>query len=295
MNYESSVALGTIGVFYTGGFVNTTPIIYHLLFVYPFILNPINLLLIFILIPSVLINLFKTKEKLLGIALVFFIAIFFSQAFFYVKWIRYFIPTIPFLVIILVFGIKIFTDFFDKKHQKLVFNTIFIILTVTAFLFSFSYFKTVLLSTDSRIRADEFARENIQNSSKIITEIYDLGIVPFNKDFSHITLFDFYALDDKNTSDLKKDELNELIANSDYLIIPSQRIMRNRIINKNEFPNGYRFYKDLDEQFELVYKTPCDIFCRILYIGNPVYALEETANVFDRPTVFIYKIKNESN
>ena len=90
----------------------------------------------------------------------------------------------------------------------------------------------------------------------------------------------------------KKVELSTLIETSEYLIIPSQRILRNRIINKNEFPNGYRFYKDLDEKFELVYKTPCDIFCKILYLGDPIFAVEETANVFDRPTIQIYKINH---
>lgn len=292
MSYESGVALGTIDVFYTGGFVDTIPIIYQLLFVYPFILNPINLIITIFLVPLILLNIFKSKEKLLALALVFFIIIFFSQAFFYVKWIRYYIPTIPFLIIILVFGIKTFVDLLDKKYQKLALTIIFIILTSTAFLFSFSYFKTVLLNKDTRIEAANFAKENIPADSKIISEVYDLGIVSFNKTFSNITLFDFYALDDKWNKDIKIEELSSLIENSEYLVVPSQRIIRNRIINKDKFPEGYKFYKSLETgKFELVYKTPCDIFCRILYFNNPIYSTEETANVFDRPTIFIYKIK----
>src|SRR5947207_2663825 len=41
--------------------------------------------------------------------------------------------------------------------------------------------------------------------------------------------------------------------------------------------------------FEKIYQTPCDIFCNIIYMGNPVFAYEETANVFDRPTIIIFK------
>lgn len=291
MSYESGVALGTIDVFYTGGFVNTIPIIYQLLFVYPFILNPISLIATIVLIPLILLNIFKTKEKLLALAFVFFIIIFFSQAFFYVKWIRYYIPTIPFLIIILIFGIKTFMDLLDKKYQKLTFTVIFIILTSTAFLFSFSYFKTVLLNNDTRLEAANFAKENISADSKIISEVYDLGIVPFNSSFSNITLFDFYGLDDEWNKKIKREELDTLISNSEYFIVPSQRIIRNRIINADSFPEGNTFYKNINNKFKLIYKTPCDIFCWILYLGDPIYYVEETANVFDRPTVFIYKLR----
>lgn len=290
MSYESGVAVGTIDVFYTGGFVNTIPIIYQLLFVYPFILNPVNLILVLISIPFLVVNLIKTKEKLLGLTLLFFIAIFFSQAFFYVKWIRYYIPTIPFLIIILIFGIKTFIDILDKKHQKSAFTVIFIILTFTALLFSFSYFKTVLLNNDTRIEAANFAKENISKDSKIISEVYDLGIIPFNVNFQNITLFDFYALDNEWIKNIKNGELKDLIEVSDYLILPSQRILRNRTIYKDSFPEGHKFYSNLENNFDLIYKTPCDIYCKILYLGDPIYSAEETANVFDRPSVYIYKI-----
>ncbi len=41
MNYESSVALGTLPVFYTDGFYNTTPILYQFIHVYSFLINPL--------------------------------------------------------------------------------------------------------------------------------------------------------------------------------------------------------------------------------------------------------------
>ncbi len=291
MGYESAVALGTLEVFYTGGFTNSIPILYQLLFVYPFILNPLNLIAIILLLPFVIIRAISQKDNLLILALIFFLIIFLSQAFFYVKWIRYYIPSIPFIIIILCFGIKIFTDSFDKRFQRYIIGIISFILLSTSLIFSFSYFKTVIYDKDTRIEASEFSRKNIPTESIIVSENYDLGIVPFNIYFSNITLFDFYSLDNEWATDIEKDSLENIMKESEYLILPSQRVVKNRIVNKSKFPNGFIFYKNLNENYELIYKTPCNFYCKILYLGDPIYHVEETANVFDRPTVFIYKIK----
>ena len=63
-------------------------------------------------------------------------------------------------------------------------------------------------------------------------------------------------------------------------------------MNKNKFPIGNKFYKNLlngDLGFKKIYETPCDIFCKIIYLGDPVFSFEQTTNVFDRPPVFIFK------
>jgi len=293
MNYESSVALGTINVFYTGGFIDTIPIIYQLFYVYPYILNPVNLIVLLTISPFILLNLKKYKNTLLPLSIAFFLFIFLSQSFLYVKWIRYYIPTIPFLIIILTFGIKILIENFSSKYQKVIFYSISSLLILSSAIFSFSYFKTVFYKPDTRIAASEFANLNIPSNAKIVSEVYDLGIIPFNDTFPNITLFNFYEIDSEYDSQIKIEELRNLISISDYLILSSQRIIRNRMLNKNAFPNGYEFYNTLDQRYELIYETPCDIFCKILYIGDPIFATEETANVFDRPIIQIYKINHE--
>lgn len=290
INYESGVALGTIKVFYTSGFTDTIPIIYQLFHVYPFILNPINLILILLLLPFIVINIFRTGNKLLILSIFMVLLIFLSQSFFYVKWIRYYIPTIPFLIIILTYGIKILTEKIKVSNQKIFFYVTSTILLFTAFIFSFSYFKVVLYDNDTRLAAASFAEKNIPRDAKIITEVYDMGIIPFNKNFSNITLFNFYELDDEFNKEIRIEELNELIKMSDYLILPSQRLMRNRILYKNHFPEGYKFYSNLENGYDLIYQTPCDIFCKIVYLRNPIYFQEETSNVFDRPSIMIFKI-----
>jgi hypothetical protein len=164
-------------------------------------------------------------------------------------------------------------------------------LLIFCFLFSFSFVKTVRISADSRIEALDYSVDNIPKESTILSEVYDLGITPFNSHFSNITIFDFYDLE-ANTN--KAMELESLINNSGYIILPSQRIMRSRIVNSEVFPQGSRFYTDLISGalgYEKVYETPCDIFCKIVYMGDPIFNVEETVNVFDRPTLFIFKKK----
>jgi hypothetical protein len=117
-----------------------------------------------------------------------------------------------------------------------------------------------------------------------------MGIVPFNPYLNNIQLFNFYDLD--QTPDVKKTELDNLLSQSEYIILPSQRILKTRLLNKNDFPHGFKFYNELIDGkmgYQKIYETPCDIFCKIIYLGNPVFSLEQTANVFDRPTIFIFE------
>ena len=83
-----------------------------------------------------------------------------------------------------------------------------------------------------------------------------------------------------------------MLAIGDYYIVPSQRIFKPRDLHKQTFPNANAFYADLfrgNLGHTLIYQTPCDIFCKIAYLGDPIYSYEQTANVFDRPTMLIFK------
>ncbi len=95
-----------------------------------------------------------------------------------------------------------------------------------------------------------------------------------------------------DTENLQPDAVKSFVAESEYLILPSQRLLKVRLMNQKNFPNGHAFYRDLvtgNLGYSKIYETPCDIFCKIAYLGNPVYQSEETATVFDRPTVYIFK------
>lgn len=287
IRYETDVAIGTLPVFYTQGFVNSIPVVYQLLRVYPFILNPFILLFFVVLLPFIIIKAVKSRSWQILIVLLFFFTTFFSQAFLYVKWIRYYIPSLAFVYIIVGFYLAN-ANYYFKKIKKME-NYIIYFLFLICFIFAFSFYKTVLMKNFTTIDAATWANKNIPKDSKILSEVYDMGIVPLNQYFSNITLFNFYDLE---TDITKPEELKILIENSTYVIIPSQRILQSRILEPKVFPKGNTFYNKLLNGtlgFKKIYETPCDIFCRILYLNSPIYSYEQTANVFDRPTIMIFK------
>lgn len=288
MQYESSVATGALPVFYTGSFYNTIPIAFAFQKLLPFLINP---LLTVIFIPTLIYIvkvLYTRRDIFLGVVAVSFLCLFISESILFVKWTRYIVPSVSYLYIL----IAVFITNIGKSVPKKLFNLFLVILFFINFLFAFSFIKTVRLAKDTRIAAVEFAKTNITENANINTEVYDLGITPFNSSFSNISLFNFYDLD--NNPD-QIHQLPEVLNNSNFLILPSQRIYKSRILNPSKFPIGNKFYADLfsgKSGFKKIYETPCDIFCKITYMNDPIFNVEETSNVFDRPTLFIFEKNN---
>ena len=292
MRYESSLAIGTLPVFYTGEFFNSIPIVFQFIRIYPFLLNP---LLTFLFIPSfvyILILYFKKRNPFHLLLITCFLLLFLPQTFLSAKWTRYIVATLPFMYLIIAIGFFNFIEFLNKEKHTL-FNyqyTGISLIVIVSFIFSVSYFITVFVKQDSRIHASLWAKKNIPRSSIVLSEIYDMGIVPFNQYLQNITLFNFYDLD--HTPEIKKAQLNNLLLESEYVILPSQRILKTRLINKDKFPIGNKFYNNLLNgtlDFRKIYETSCDVFCKITYLGDPIFSFEQTVNVFDRPNVIIFK------
>ncbi|MBI5123482.1 hypothetical protein HZA75_06515 [Candidatus Roizmanbacteria bacterium] len=297
MQYESSLALGTLPVFYTGEFFNQLPVVFQFLHIYPFLINP---LLTIIFIPSFLYIIWKalkTKNLTYILLTAFYLILFSSQAFLFAKWTRYMVPTLPFiyLTIALAFYDVIARNKTTKQSPNRLLHPLklltVIILIFINFLFAISYFITAFVKPDTRIDAFNFAKQIIPSGATILSETYDLGITPFNELPAKIELVNFYDLD--NFSNLTTfNNLKNTLEQKQYIILPSQRILKSRIINQNKFPNGNLFYKQLlggRLGYTKIYETPCDIFCKIIYLEDPVFSFEQTASVFDRPTVMIFK------
>lgn len=286
MNYESGVATGIMEVFYTGEFFHSIPLLFQALYVYPFLLNPF---LTIIFIPSFIYLASKTvqtKNFSYALLLTFFLILLLSQAFLFVKWVRYMVPTLPFVYLIIVLAL------FDlsRLRQKFLFDATITVLIFINMLFGISYFITAFVRPDTRILAKQFAQTTIPKNAPILSEVYDLGITPFNDEFYDITLFNFYDLE--NGDPTITEQLRQEVALADYIILPSQRVLKTRMLHQKDFPNGHLFYEKLfdgSSGFQKIYQTPCDIFCKITYLGNPVYRFEQTASVFDRPMVYIFK------
>ena len=289
MHYESSVALGTEPVFYTGNFFDTTPVLYQLLHVFPFLLNPLMTVLFF---PAFFYTCYITIKKrnpsyLLLTA--FFIFLFIPQAILFVKWTRYMVPTIPFML--LAIALALTALFQTNRNLAVLLKMEISILIILNSLVALSYFKTAFVDLDTRIMAVLLSQRAIPLNAHILSEPADLGVMPFQDAFPHVDTFNFYELDN-NSPDATAMLLEQKVASAEYIILPSQRILQSRLANPHHFPKGYVFYKTLlngSLGFHKIYETPCDVFCTIVYLGDPVYWWEQTASVFDRPTVMIFK------
>lgn len=288
MQYETTVATGQLPVFYTQGFIQTTPILYQLVQVYPFILTPLITLLSIVSFGYIIFITSREKQKQFAIVLIYFFVLFFSQAFLFVKWTRYMIPTLPFIYLMLSLAfIRIYTQTQHAVIKKTIAVLLLIPIAITLFT-AYGFLLTTYQEPDSRVAAHLWAQENIPHDATILSEVYDLGIVPFNETYKNITLFNFYDLD-MDAPLLSTLQAN--IANSDYIILPSQRIIKNRILHPKQFPQSSKFYLSLhdEKKFKKIYETPCAFFCKLIYLGDPLYHVEETASVFDRPIISIYK------
>lgn len=287
IHFESTVALGTQPVFYTQEFYNTMPFLFQLIHIYPFLLNPLCMLLLPISIVYAFITAVKTKKIAVILLLLFFLELFIFQSYVFVKWTRYLIPTLPFIYLLL--GIFL-DDFFTwiGTHKRIKYISITCIIGISI-VFSVSFAYTTYGQQDTRVAARIFAQQHIPQNSMILTEPYDLGIIPFSDYFSHITFIDFYSLE---TDTFLKTSLPSQLTQIDYIILPSQRIIKTRLLNPSRFPDGEKFYRTLlngQLGFVKIYETPCDIFCNLVYLNSPILSFEETATVFDRPVVFIFK------
>lgn len=286
MNYESGVALGTLPVFYTGEFYNALPVWFQFTRIYPFLLNPLNTVIFIPAFIFYLIYALRKKSASMIFLTLFFVALFVSQAFLFAKWTRYIVPTLPFMYIILasfVVTVLAKTKFFRISIAAIIF---------LSGIYSLSYVGIVFMARDTRITAAEWAERHIPQSTHILSEVYDLGLMPFNDRLPNrsMQLFQFYDLDNNNVQTI--DSLREELKNSSSIILPSQRILKSRLTNVQKFPNGAKFYTALLRGklgFKKVYETPCKILCTIVYMGDPTWSFEQTATVFDRPTVMIFK------
>jgi 4-amino-4-deoxy-L-arabinose transferase-like glycosyltransferase len=286
ISYETSVATGKLPVFYTEGFTNTTPVLYQFLHVYPFLLNGICTIFFILSFFYILWKTYKSKQAQLFLFLTFFLTLFISQAIFFVKWTRYLVPTIPYICIMMAYT---YVDLLNTKKYYLSIKTAITLIIVLSFFYAacFTYF--TYIQTDTRTQAYVWAKKHIPRNSSILSEVYDLGIVPFNDSFPNITLFNFYDLD--TDKELSKN-LSTQLAKSNYIILPSQRIAKSRLLYPTYFPRGNAFYTSLfwdKKRYKKIYQTPCNIVCKIVYNGDPVFGTEETATVFDRPTIYIFK------
>ncbi len=320
IQYESSVAIGSYIPFYTRQFVNTFPVLFQSVSVFPYTLGwPV---FTFFLLGFFLLSWKNSRINLLRAS---FIVFFLPNAFVFAKWTRFMAPVFPIMSVFAILFINILYEKLKVKSQKSpTFNFllsllpfVFLLLTLIPGLAYLSIYQ----NPDVRFTASDWIFKNIPADSRILSETANVIDIPVptqnNIDFAksyQYTSFYYYDLD---TQISLQNSLAYQLQNADYVFIPSRRIFANHTCVRFDsfqevfltdeaackkaeqtYPLLNRYYQDLvsgKSGFELV-KTFTS-FPRITFLGRtllefPDESAEESFTVFDHPIIRIYKRKN---
>lgn len=249
---------------------STVPIIHPFINIFLFGLGPFLTILVFVGL--------KKSSKYHFIFL-FTLLVFVYQGIQLAKYMRYFYPIYPFLVIFAGLG-------FEKLTPKKLIQKIFLILIIINTL----SFLVIYTQPHSRIQASKWICQNLSNQT-LSYEYWD-DPLPLNlssqcnsNNFNLIKLAMFDIENQDNFSSFIGD-----LRNIDYLILSSNRFWRSISQNPDKYPNAAKFYKNLfsgQSEFKLIktfHSYP------LIYL-NDSFA-EESFTVYDHPEVFIFAKKS---
>ncbi len=324
MDYEGPVATGKLPVFYTQQFNETIPVVYQLTRVFPYILGLpltiVSVLAVFwfgfnilrktlrsVIPANARIHAFTSNwipgqarnDKIVLILIMPFLYLIPHFAFF-VKWTRYMIPVLPLLVIL---SITFLYRLYNRTSQS--WTSIVILITTAVTVLQGLNFFSIYLQPDPRIKAAKWGGNNFSQETKILSEVYDMGIVPWNSQLpaENITLFNFYNLDDGYREEAELRELNQLVQDSDVIVLPSSRVYATRFRLCEEFTKECRFYSQVFNGtlgFEKVAEFRRKPVVQLPFVYHPftidrrrtssVYLFsDETFTIFDNPAVVVFE------
>ncbi|HPT65700.1 MAG TPA: glycosyltransferase family 39 protein [Candidatus Woesebacteria bacterium] len=273
MVYETSVAAGSIRVFYTRQFEGSLPYIFQFQKVFPYANGIFIFTFSFIGFLLFLLG-FKrltpdTKKKL-SILLIPSIIYFIYTGQLFVKWTRFMSP--------LFFIGPFFCLFIFQKLKKKLLIFILLILMISPGLYFFQKY----FSKDIRIYASDFIKSNIPADSFVLSESGNVVNFPVNYPDLQVNNFNFYELDSNENNLIK---LTDALTSSDYVFIPSRRVFKNQ--NNKNYPLSQKYYQNLfsgNIGFVEIKKISRQ---KDLFLNSE--NAEETWSVFDQPTIRIYK------
>jgi len=298
--YESSVAQGSVEVFYTRQFFYSLPIWFQSVRIFPYALGwPI-----FILCIAGIVGLKRNAETVfLRMA---FILYFLPAALLFTKWSRFMAPVFPLMTIFA--AITLLTLF--KKAQNIKNRLIKYIavaslaLVLVASVIPGIAYLSIYNNEDIRFTASKWMEKNILEGTLVLSEtanVVDLpvGVKPF-------TSFDFYSLD----SDVNlQNDLVEQIEASEYIVVPSRRLFANHTCLVPSDGFTYDRCRGLEEDYPILNEYYASLFSgklgykkvaefhsypKIQIFGKtliefPDESAEETWTVFDHPVIRVYK------
>lgn len=206
LKYETSVATGTLPVFYTAQFRDTIPYVFQLKNIFPYVSGlPVFL---FALLSIFFLKIKNKKYLFVIFSSCFIYFLYFGQL--YVKWTRFMSP--------LFFIFPLLATLFLVRFPKWITLAI-----LPGALFFLQYF-----FIDTRVKASKYLIATIPQDSSVLSESGNVANIPVLPNNLKVNNYDFYEY---NPISLAK-----ALVESDYLIVPSRRVFKNY---------NYNYYKNL--------------------------------------------------
>ncbi len=289
MRYESDVGFGNIQVFYTRQFVNTIPIIFQGLKVFPYALGwPIYFLALFGLLTL------DWKDKNINFLRLALLVYFLPNAFVFTKWTRFMAPVFPLMLIFAILIISNIKDQISKLSSKFKVFRFTLDFALCALIFAMIIpgiaYLSIYQNPDVRVVASNWIYKNIPSWSYLLSETANVIDLPLNPENYQYKSFDFYHLDE---SKFLLEDLKFQTDKADYIFVPSRRIVMNH--PQNIYPKLNEYYDKLFSG-KLGFKKVAEFssYPKIEIFGKkiiefPDEVAEETWTVFDHPVIRIYK------
>ncbi len=209
----------------------------------------------------------------------FTLAIFIYQSMQFSKALRYFYPLYPLLC--LVAG-----NWLSRQPKAGRLTPLFLIWPVM--------FLSIYLKPHSRITASEWIYRHVPSGSIIATEYWDdaLPLLLENRSFHQYHFESLHLYDQENTS--KWSEIRAQLAETDYLIISSNRLTGSIMTVPEQYPQTTDYYLKLfSGQSDFALAAEFHSFPCFPPFGKPLFCLndqsaDESFTVFDHPQVFIF-------
>lgn len=298
---EGDIARGEIDVFYTRQFTNSTPGLFQLMKVFPYILGwPTMVIGTLGLLGLLWRGVREQKPEYLFIPLWWLLQMSFLLTLF-VKWSRYMVPTLPYTILAAAWLMVACFQYFSREGLPRPLRTVTVgILSVALVswlgwnIFSSVAYAQVFRQTGAPIVAARWAEGRWDKDTVILSEIFDLGITPFNTEYQdQITLIDFYELDAirPEEADEKEQELYEKVKNADVFIVLARRVWANTTQHREKYPRVANFYDRLFSG-ELGFIKSAEFYSPPavgIWMIDDELGAEETISVFDHPRIQIWE------
>lgn len=278
MQQQTYMQAVTYGVFkppFVMIYEKTTPYLYQILHVFPFVFGFVSFPLAFIGLVILIKRIIKNwKTELLIFFLIGFPLVYFAwSGSWFAKYARYYLLLLPFL--------SLWTGFFLSKLER--FLRIVLVLCIIC---NGLLFMQIYLHDNTRVAASKWIYTNIPMGSVIVTEHWDDALPLSFSAIKDIPTYTMLSLPVYNSESVEKiSTIAAITARADFIILSSRRVYVSILQNPVKYPETIAFYQKLFSGqlgFQKIYTMTDYPFL------FPDDFADETFQSYDHPPVVVF-------